>query len=76
MELTRVQKHLLDGLQMFGVHLDQIIPMMVDLKNDEDGMMELMDYMKNENPTAHEIIKKSVEIATREPQSASKNLHF
>jgi hypothetical protein len=76
MELTKVQKHLLDGLQMFGVHLDQIIPMMVDLKNDEDGMMELMDYMKNENPTAHEIIKKSVEIATREPQSASKNLHF
>jgi hypothetical protein len=76
MKLTKVQKHLLDGLQMFGVHLDQIIPMMVDLKNDEDGMMELMDYMKNENPTAHEIIKKSVEIATREPQSASKNLHF
>jgi hypothetical protein len=76
MKLTKLQKHLLDGLQMFGVHLDQIIPMMIALKNDEDGMMELMDYMKNENPTAHEIIKKSVEIATREPQSASKNLHF
>lgn len=72
MKLTKVQKHLLDGLQMFGVHLDQIIPMMIALKNDEDGMMELMDYMKNENPTAHEIIKKSVEIATREPQSVSR----
>jgi hypothetical protein len=72
MKLTKLQKHLLDGLQMFGVHLDQIIPMMIALKNDEDGMMELMDYMKNENPTAHEIIKKSVEIATREPQSVSK----
>mgnify|MGYP003484806077 CR=1 FL=1 len=66
MELTKVQKHLLDGLQMFGVHLDQIIPMMIALKNDEDGMMELMDYMKNENPTAHEIIKQSVEIVARE----------
>ena len=66
MKLTKVQKHLLDGLQMFGVHLDQIIPMMIALKNDEDGMMELMDYMKNENPTAHEIIKKSVEIVARE----------
>ena len=72
MKLTKVQKHLLDGLQMFGVHLDQIIPMMIALKNDEDGMMELMAYMKNENPTAHEIIKKSVEIATREPQSVSR----
>lgn len=72
MKLTKVQKHLLDGLQMFGVHLDPIIPMMIALKNDEDGMMELMDYMKNENPTAHEIIKKSVEIATREPQSVSR----
>lgn len=72
MKLTKLQKHLLDGLQMFGVHLDQIIPMMIALKNDEDGMMELMDYMKNENPTAHEIIKKSVEIATRDPQSVSR----
>ena len=72
MKLTKLQKHLLDGLQMFGVHLDQIIPMMIALKNDEDGIMELMDYMKNENPTAHEIIKKSVEIATRDPQSVSR----
>ena len=66
MELTKVQKHLPDGLQMFGVHLDQIIPMMLFLKDNEAGMMELMDYMKNENPTAHEIIKKSVEIVVRE----------
>ena len=72
MKLTKVQEHLLDGLQMVGVHLEQIIPMMIALKDDEDGMMELMDYMKNENPTAHDIIKKSVEIATREQQSARK----
>ena len=65
MALTKTQKSLLDGLKAFGVHQEQIVPMMVFLKDDEDGMWELMDYMANELPTAHEIIKKSIEIVKK-----------
>lgn len=74
--LSDTEKSLIDGLRAFGVHKDQVIPLMIALQDKEEGMLELMEYMATYQPTAHEIIKKSVEIATREPQSASKNLHF
>ena len=62
MELTKVEKHLLKGLKLFGVHKDQAVAIIISLQDNEEGMMELMDYMADNNPTAHEIIKKSVEI--------------
>lgn len=66
MALSKTQKTLLDGLIAFGVHKDQIIPMMVFLKDNEKGMWELINYMASERPTAHDIIKKSVEIVKKE----------
>lgn len=65
MELTENQEMLIDGLKAFGVHKEQVIPMMVALKDNEDGMMELMEYMATYQPTAHEIIKKSIEIVVK-----------
>ena len=68
MELTKIQEMLIDGLKAFGVHKEQVIPMMVALKDNEDGMMELMEYMATYQPTAHEIIKKSIDIVIKYEQ--------
>ena len=68
MELTKIQEMLIDGLKAFGVHKDQVIPMMIALKDNEDGMMELMEYMATYQPTAHEIIKKSIDIVIKYEQ--------
>lgn len=65
MALTKVQEHLIDGLKIFGVHRDQAVAMMVFMKDDEPGMCELMEFMAINQPTAHEIIKKSIEIIKR-----------
>ena len=62
MELTKIQKHLLEGLRINQVHVDQAVGIMISLKDNEDGMMELMEYMATDHPTAHEIIKKSIDI--------------
>ena len=70
--LSDTEKSMIEGLRAFGVHKDQAIPLMIALQDNEDGMLELMEYMAISHPTAHEIIKKSVEIATREPQSVSR----
>lgn len=65
MALTKVQEHLIDGLKIFGVHRDQAVGMMVFMKDDEPGMLELIRYMEDYNPTAFDIIKKSTEIIKR-----------
>ena len=66
MELTKIQKYLIDGLRIYGVHRDQVVGMIVFLKDNEPGMLELIDYMREQDPTAHEIILKSTEIIRRE----------
>lgn len=60
--LSEVQETLIDGLKAFGVHKDQAIGIMIALQDTEEGMWELMEYMATYQPTAHEIIKKSIEI--------------
>lgn len=42
MALTKVQEHLIDGLKIFGVHRDQAVAMIVFMKDDEPGMLELI----------------------------------
>ena len=51
--------------KIFGVHRDQAVAMMVFMKDDGPGMIELMEFMATNQPTAHEIIKKSIEIIKR-----------
>lgn len=62
MELTQTQEMLIEGLGLFGVHQDQVVGIMVSMKDNEEGMVELMNYMADNKPTAHEIIKKSIEL--------------
>ena len=72
MKLIKIQEHLIKGLHLYNVPKDQAIGIMLFLKDNENGMMELMDYMRDEHPTSHQIIKKSIEISERERQSASR----
>lgn len=46
MALTKVQERLIDGLKIFGVHRDQAVAMMVFMKDDEPGMLELISIWK------------------------------
>lgn len=65
MKLIKIQEHLIKGLHLYNVPKDQAIGIMLFLKDNENGMMELMDYMRDEYPTPHQIIKKSIEISER-----------
>ena len=60
MELTTLQKSLVDLIMERGVVKDQMVAMMLFLKDNEDGMLELKEFIQSNNPTAHEIIKKSI----------------
>ena len=62
MELTPLQKSLVDLIMERGVVKDQMVAMMLFLKDNEDGMLELKEFIQSNNPTAHEIIKKSIEL--------------
>ena len=55
MALTKVQERLIDRLKIFGVHRDQAVAMMVFMKDDEPGMLELIRYMEDNNPTAFDM---------------------
>lgn len=68
MKLIKIQEHLIKGLHLYNVPKDQAIGIMLFLKDNENGMMELMDYMRDEHPTSHQIIKKSIEISEREAE--------
>ena len=62
MELTKTQKLLLNGLQLFGVERGAIIGIMVALQ-EEDEMYELMYFMAdNPEATQEDILYKTAQI--------------
>ena len=64
MELTWAQKHLIAGLNLFGVEKDAIIGIMLVLKETEQqyAMMEWMS--EHEGASTSEILKKTAELGT------------
>ncbi len=62
MALTNAQKHLIDGLRIFGVEMDAIIGIVCALEKPEqqDEMMEWMS--EHEGATTAEILKKTAKI--------------
>ena len=62
MELTKAQKHLIDGLKIFGVEKDAIIGIMLTLEKPEqqDAMMEWM--CKHKGASTSDILGKTAEL--------------
>lgn len=65
MALTNAQKHLIDGLRIFGVEMDAIIGIVCALEKPEQqrAMMEWM--CDHEGATTAEILKKTAEIVNK-----------
>lgn len=64
MELTELQKTLIHLMKEHGVVQDQVVGSIMFLEGNEKGMEELKEYIEQNDPTAHEIITKSVEICS------------
>ncbi len=63
MELTEVQKHLISGLQIFGVEKDAIVGIMLALPNEEQ-QIEMLEWMRNHmGASTSEILGKTAELA-------------
>ena len=63
MELTETQQTLIDGMKVSGAEKDMIITLMLLLQDNEEGMEELIYYIKDNRPTPNEIGLKALEIA-------------
>ena len=63
MALTWLQKHLIDGLRIFGVEKDAIVGIVLALPEPEqlEAMMEWM--CEHEGATTAQILKKTAEIS-------------
>lgn len=66
MELTGTQKTLLKVLKNYKVPTDEVVPMMVFLKDDEAGMKELTEYLTSSRRTPEELMDKSFDIIEKQ----------
>ena len=65
MELTETEKKLLLDLRSLGMSKDQMVGIMLSIRDDERKMKELKMFIDTNNPTAQETIDRVMEISNK-----------